>query len=216
MQFNVKPGSPYYRLAREKCHPGNKTRSDLCLERVRNNGAKSGCTRPRTLIEAKRTFLWTTKLDGLPDKVVSQKSKIQADIAKLRRQVKRELRRNRPNAPRGFVLVWNVTGFSGSDIGPLAYARTLAINPKKGDIFKIWQIKAVPLSPRLHWTARRRIGRWRAGSGSSSPKLLNESRSKVGWKCRLRNPLLTFRHSRARGSSLSANPPERPPNKGFY
>ena len=62
--------------------------------------------------------------------------------------MKRELRRNRPNAPRGFVLVWNVTGFSGSDIGPLAYARTLAINPKKGDIFKIWQIKAVPLSPK--------------------------------------------------------------------
>jgi hypothetical protein len=119
-------------------------RSDFCVERVVEVADKN-IRRARALIEAKRAFLWTTKLNGVAERPSKQTSDIKADIRKLITNEKRF--KNVALAPRGYVLVWNVTdGNLGTDIGPFDYAHELA---RECENFTVWQVRAAPLSAKV-------------------------------------------------------------------
>lgn len=100
------------------------------------------------LVEAKRAFLWTTKLNGTVERVSKQTPAIQKDIEKL---VTYEKQFNNPEeAPRGYLLVWNITDTdAGTNIGPFEYANELS---EDCEHFTIWQVRAAPLSVKLPLT----------------------------------------------------------------
>jgi len=141
--FNIEAGQRYYRLTREVCYPKNpKLRCDFCIERVHRDVA---APRSQTLVEAKRAYLWKTKLDGTVERAVNQIAEVRNDIRKITKQ---EAQFATPaEAPRGYLLVWNVTDKErGTDIGPEDYAKEMA---RGVEHFTVWQIKVAPLSAKL-------------------------------------------------------------------
>jgi hypothetical protein len=130
---SIKEGNRHFRISREYKDQNTNNRYDFFVERIDKDGTVIGHS---TLIEAKRAFCWTTKLDDSKDQITDQKSQIFEDIQKL-------LSINKTNDQlRGYILVWNIQKTSDkTDVGVKEYFSFL----KDYDIIP-WQIRFSPLS----------------------------------------------------------------------
>lgn len=89
-----------FRIARELKYPDSRESVDIMVERV---GTGDGAPYRPVFVEAKRAFLWPTKLGTAPNSdPSSQIERVKCDVSKLRNRVWPE------EPPHTYVLVWNV------------------------------------------------------------------------------------------------------------
>ncbi len=163
-QPGVAGGQRYFRINREVKYPPNahssKESVDMVVERLdASQGAASPSPWRPVYIEAKRAYCRTTKLrDGEPIVSSSQRSKIKEDIDALRR-----IGNRLPITtvtPRGYILVWNVTGSSpkNSNATPAQYFKTFDQN------VLVWQTRFAPLCAEVGLAAAAdtptKVARW--------------------------------------------------------
>lgn len=119
-KIDVEANFRYYRIAREMPYPNSTKRADIYIERVDpQQGAKIG--KP-SYVEAKRAYVWTTKLgDQKPQPPSCQLGDVIDDIKKLREGL-----RGYESSTRKYLLVWNVAEIDKTDGFPKLFLDKLA------------------------------------------------------------------------------------------
>ncbi len=120
---SVEAGYRYFSIGRELPYPAEKGEKAKAVDLVccRINDADGTRIEPATWIEAKRAFLWSSKLDGTPDgNPTPLTGKVRDDIDKLREQA--------PGNVHRYVLVWNVAddAFPDTKVTPAEFIEMVA------------------------------------------------------------------------------------------